>query len=203
MLDWEKVANGRYATKVRGDTLQVLYSPTKEDRRPYISVINRVPLEKRFWTPREAKTAAMEAIGCSGQQRMDKVRSTRADEVAATLLALEYKPKDEAPIVDADTIAAIRDSFAGQPKPQPEPDPAPIEPEPDPSPAYDPPPDIPPPDTDAAPIGDINRVNIVLTGELAGPDAVVLLNQAQAAVQLLQELGAVQCHLAIPNGIKL
>lgn len=51
------------------------------------------------------------------------------------------------------------------------------------------------------PVG--NRIVITLRGEIGAVDTIAVLTQIQAAVQLLQELGSIDCKLDLPDGITL
>lgn len=190
--NWTQVAKGRHAAKVNGDVVQVMYSPDPErtDQRPYIALVDKTALDRRFWSLREAKTAALDAIGKNGHARQQKMMPhipvNRADEAGAVVAALEHMPAAKEPVEI--------------PEPEPETESQ--------TESVDVPADV---------AGELeiylepaavqadggNRVSVVLTANLCGPDAILLLNQVQAAVQLLRELGDVSCDIGLPDGIRL
>jgi hypothetical protein len=61
---WEKVAQGRYATEYQGHILQAIRTeePYHPEQRPYIAVVDRVPLEPGSWSLAEAKTKAIKHV---------------------------------------------------------------------------------------------------------------------------------------------
>jgi hypothetical protein len=61
---WEKVDRGRYATELHGHILQAIRTeePYHPGQRPYIAVVDRVPLEPGSWSLAEAKTKAIQHI---------------------------------------------------------------------------------------------------------------------------------------------
>lgn len=64
MHGWERVAQGRYATQYNGHVLQAIRSdnPYEPGQRPYIAVVDRVPLEPGEWSLNRAKTRAIQFV---------------------------------------------------------------------------------------------------------------------------------------------
>src|SRR3954470_4394570 len=61
---WEKVAQGRYATEYQGHILQAIRTnePYHPEQRPYMAVVDRIPLEPGSWSLAEAKTKAIRHV---------------------------------------------------------------------------------------------------------------------------------------------
>jgi hypothetical protein len=64
MNPWEKVAQGRYATTHLGHTLQAIRTsgPYRPEKRPYIAVVDRVPLDPAEWSLSRAKMKAIRFV---------------------------------------------------------------------------------------------------------------------------------------------
>lgn len=220
--EWDKVGHGRYALKHGHDVLQVMYAPDRDsdDKRPYIAIVEKKPLPRRYWSLKEAKTGAMDAAGANGHGRQNKETSMSKamlaaaqrkiqptandllDQAAIELAAMQApKPQQNGHRADA-VLEAVRDLERYEPAPEQTPEPAPER----------------APEQTPEPLAAVSRVSIDLPRDLAAPDAaavleraqtsiarlqeiMTLLTQAQAAAQLLSELG-VPCRLEL-KGVRL
>ena len=222
---WEKIGHGRYALNANGQPLQVMYSPDQDsdDKRPYIAIVERKPLPRRYWTLREAKTGAMDAAGLNGQARADKVReqadktdTAMSQAMQAAAAARATKDTNGQPSASELLDRAFAELSPKLPPAQQEPAPPVRKPEPAPEPAPEPSVAAEP---EIAADDAVSRVTTDLPRDLAAPDAaaviakaqadmghvqeiLTLLSQAQAAAQLLSELG-VPCRLVLPAEIDL
>jgi|SRR5690349_2966519 len=59
---WQQVDKGRYHLQMNGHDLQVIRNPDREDRRRFLAVVNRRPLDPPTQTVGQAKTKAMNFV---------------------------------------------------------------------------------------------------------------------------------------------
>lgn len=59
---WQQVDKGRYHLQMNGHDLQVIRNPDREDRRKFLAVVNRRPLDPPTQTVNQAKTKAINFV---------------------------------------------------------------------------------------------------------------------------------------------
>lgn len=73
---WERVDTGRYATELHGHILQAIRTehPYHPGQRPYLAVVDRVPLDIGAWSLNQAKTQAIQHV----ERQNGKAKAERA-----------------------------------------------------------------------------------------------------------------------------
>jgi hypothetical protein len=92
---WEKVAQGRYATEYQGHILQAIRTeePYHPEQRPYIAVVDRVPLEPGSWSLAEAKTKAIRHVQHKLFGKPVKTNGHKPTAQAAPIVSVEPLPE--------------------------------------------------------------------------------------------------------------
>jgi hypothetical protein len=211
---WQYVEPGVYATAYNGHTLQTRRNPDREDKRRYISIVDRVPIDTPSWSLSEAKTKAIKAVqrAAAGKvfDRRPTAQAAQPYPVDAPQPAPDYSPSDQIDSLFADLphpdLAA--DQLHANSEAVPEPAPgsieqsAPVEvraPEPAQAVAVliEQPGAI-----ETARRGD-DTMRAVFTVDIAGHDMVAALHALQSAADLLRSLGHVDCTVDLPPRIRL
>jgi hypothetical protein len=207
---WQYVSPYRYAVEYQGHTLQTAPNPDPDDKRKYISIVDRKPIDAApSWSLNEAKTKAIKAV-----QRLATAKAAdRAFSKRPTAQAVPFPtdapqpepaPADPAPIDTAADLGAdlgadlVADLPPCEPAAQveakaPEPDAArqlvehtgPIETLP------------------ALSATRPDGLRAVFTVEVHGHDIIAALNALQSAADLLRSLGHVDCTIDLPAKINL
>jgi hypothetical protein len=191
---WERVEAGRYATEYLGHVLQAVKNPAYpvHDQRPYISVVDKLPLEQASWSLSEAKTKAIRHV-INGMGRPAKERNGIYFKrfVPPTFPKGEPEPEtvaeaDEQPRTDSDDdgIEALFDDVLALPMPEPQPEPLP-EPEPLPQPE-------PQPEPSTYPV-------LTITVTVTDPDSLRALASIKELLALMREVAEVRCTLRMPE----
>ena len=184
---WEYIGPGRYALEFHGHVLQAIRNPERSetDDRPYIAVVDRVPLQPAEWSLARAKTKAMRHVLNKLGKPKPKGNAFQPD------IILNGK--------SAETAYLKSETVADLPAPEPEPvlreaDPifgdvleVFLEPEPAPSPPAS-------PEATLAPeVG-----TLVITGTITNPDLIAGLNEIRSLLEMMREHAEVQCHINLP-----
>jgi hypothetical protein len=172
---WERVDTGRYATELHGHILQALRrgGPFDTTERPYVAVVDRVPLGIGAWTLSQAKTQAIQHV----ERQAGKAKAERL-----------FKPTNgTAPIIPPEEIP-----------PQPE---KIIEFEPEPLPPEEPS-QLEAIATHLAIPGQL-AITGSLAGTLQGDDLLNTLNALRSALELLREHAELECCVNLPPVLKL
>lgn len=181
---WEMVAPGRYATEYQGRLLQAIRKdgPYERDGRPYLAVVDRVPLEPGEWSLNRAKTRAIRHV----ERQHTKAKAERIFKPNSTQIIPEPQPVPEAPAQRLDGV------LEGPPEPEPEPADGPIrgeaggwaEPQPE-----------------TAPVSQAAQALLFVT--LTDPDLLKAINALKETCSLIREFAAVKCTVTLPPTLEL
>lgn len=198
---WERVAAGRYATEYKGHVLQAIRKDGRYERseRPYLAVVDKVPLEPGEWSLNRAKTRAMHYVQRAGaKDKAERLFKPNGQHPETVLL----KSLDELEIL----LAPIP---AHQPEPEPEPEPELFpEPEPEPEPEPQPVPQRQPEPLAASgssllasPRVDLPVATITVT--ILDSDTLRALTSIKEMLSLMRELADVTCTVDLPARLEL
>lgn len=193
---WERVEAGRYATEYLGHVLQAVRNPAYpvHDQRPYISVVDRLPLDQACWSLSEAKTKAIRhVINAMGKPAAERNGIYFKRYIPPTFPKPEPKPEpetvteaDEQPRTESDDdgIEALFDDVLALPLPVPEP-----EAQPEPQPQYV-----------AAVLSEPTTFPVLsITATVTDPDSLRALASIKELLSLMREVADVRCTLRMPE----
>jgi len=214
---WERVAAGRYATEFNGHILQAIRrdGPYDPNTRPYMAVVDRVPLEPGSWSLAEAKTKAIRHV----TNKTGKPKERNGHKQAA-------EENFEAMFTQA---LALAQELAQDPPPEPVPEPPPPPPEPVPEPVPEPDEhddlgifnDLPIPEEPDPSLfaGDLDGASsplpspsaslapepgrLCITGTITNPDLLAGLNEIRQLLDMMREHAEVECLINMPPILKL
>lgn len=182
---WEMVAPGRYATEYQGHILQAIRKdgPYEKDTRPYLAVVDRVPLEPGEWSLNRAKTRAIRHVErqhtTSKADRIFRPNLGSGDARPIPIIIPEPQPD---PVLQEHARAI--DGVLELPPPEPEVQ----EPEPDPAP-------------EPAPVSQAAHALLFVT--LTDPDLLKAINALRETLSLLREFSDVKCTVTLPPTLEL
>jgi len=182
---WDKVAQGRYATTYLGHTLQAIRTedPYHPEQRPYIAVVDRVPLEPGEWSLNRAKTKAVQFVERQNGRIKAERLFTGARPPAAELL----------PFSNQNT--SVPEPAVPEPPEPPEPDvpePEPAVPEPEPA--------VPEPEPEPVRQGETSAL---IFATLLDPNTLSALNILKETLSLMREVAEVKCTVSLPPTMEL
>jgi len=189
---WDKVAQGRYATTYLGHTLQAIRTedPYHPEQRPYIAVVDRVPLEPGEWSLNRAKTKAVQFVERQNGRIKAERLFTGARPPAAELL----------PFSNQNT--SVPEPAVPEPPEPPEPDvpePEPAVPEPEPA-VPEPDPAVPEPEPEPVRQGETSAL---IFATLLDPNTLSALNILKETLSLMREVAEVKCTVSLPPTMEL
>lgn len=191
MSTWEMVAPGRYATEYQGHILQAIRKdgPYERDARPYLAVVDRVPLEPGEWSLNRAKTRAVKHVERqNGRAKAERIFKPNGAHVIPE--PQTYVPDDPVDTLLQQEHARAIDGVLELPPPEPEPEPEVPEPEPQPSP-------------EPAPAPVSQAANALLFVTLTDPDLLKTINALKETCSLLREFAHVKCTVSLPPTLEL
>jgi hypothetical protein len=186
---WEMVAPGRYATEYQGHVLQAIRQdgPYERDARPYIAVVDKLPLPPGEWSLNRAKTRAIQHV----ERQNGRAKAERIFRPSySTIPVLE--PDAPAPDAPADNPAdavwvehmrAVDGVLEVPPPPEVQ------EPEPEPVPETVPEPQ--------------QAASALLFVTLTDRDLFSALNALRETLSLLREFAEVKCTVSLPPTLEL
>jgi hypothetical protein len=199
---WEHIGPGRYALEFHGHVLQAIRNPDREeqDQRPYIAVVDRVPLTPPEWSLARAKTKAMRHV-------LNKLGKPKPKGNA-------FKP--ELVFKNAEAAHLKSATVADLPPPEPEP-PEPEPPEPNghdlgitdfifdglfdlPESEFDP---EPLPGASPEATVPLQAGTLVITGTITNPDLLAGLNEIRQLLDMMREHAEVKCQINLPPVLDL
>jgi len=203
---WDKVAQGRYATTYLGHTLQAIRTedPYHPEQRPYIAVVDRVPLEPGEWSLNRAKTKAVQFVERQNGKLKAERLFTGARPPAAELLPFSNQnasvPEPEPDVPEPPE----------PPELPPEPELPPVEPElpPEPdAPVPEPEPAVPEPEPVRPSAGPSSRseteTSALIFATLLDPNTLSALNILKETLSLMREVAEVKCTVSLPPTMEL
>jgi hypothetical protein len=189
---WEMVAPGRYATEYQGHVLQAIRKdgPYERDARPYLAVVDKMPLPPGEWSLNRAKTRAIQHV----ERQNGRAKAERIFRPKSSILIPEPAP-DECLPADAvltEHMRAIDGVLELPPADAPEPVSAP--------PVSAPPVSAPPDATETVSQGASSALLFVT---LTDPDLFSALNALRETLSLLREFAEVKCTVSLPPTLEL
>lgn len=172
---WEKVAAGRYASELHGRVLQAIRrdGPHDPGDRPYIAVVDRVPVGIGAWSLGQAKTQAIRHV----ERQHGKAKAERAWNGAT-------RPADPPMIPDPEPV-----------QPDPEPVQSPNEPV-----QVAAPPEL--GRCDGPALAHVPG-QLAITGRLTDADLLNALNALRSTLEMLREHADLECTVNLPPVMKL
>jgi hypothetical protein len=175
---WEKVAQGRYATEYQGHILQAIRAeePYHPEQRPYIAVVDRVPLEPGAWSLAEAKTKAIRHVQHKLFGKPVKANGHKPTAQAAPIVQAEALPEPlpEALPVD-EVLASVLEIFE---------EPIPVE-------------------QVQSRNEPVQRFTATLTATITDPDVLTALQAFRETLSLMREIADVRCIVNLPPTMEL
>jgi hypothetical protein len=193
---WDKVAQGRYATTYLGHTLQAIRTedPYHPEQRPYIAVVDRVPLEPGEWSLNRAKTKAVQFVERQNGKLKAERLFTGARPPAAELLPFSNQntsvPEPEPPVPEPEPPESELPPVEPE-LPPPEPEPEPAVPEPEPA--------VPEPE----PAVRQGETSALIFATLLDPNTLSALNILKETLSLMREVAEVKCTVSLPPTMEL
>jgi hypothetical protein len=172
---WEKVAQGRYATEYQGHILQAIRTeePYHPEQRPYIAVVDRVPLEPGSWSLAEAKTKAIKHVQHKLFGKPVKTNGHKPTAQAAPPIAAP-EPLHEPLPVPADLVDVL-EVFE---------EPIPVE-------------------QVQTPNEPVQKFTATLTATITDPDVLKALTAFRETLSLMREIADVRCIVNLPPTMEL
>jgi hypothetical protein len=175
-VHWERVDAGRYATELHGHILQALRrdGPLDPSDRPYVAVVDRVPVGIGAWSLNQAKTQAIQHV----ERHNGKAK-------ADSLFKKNGKPEIEVAAIIEDLpelLPELLPEFQPEPLPEPQPEPEALE-------------------AVMAHLGSPGQ--LAITGTLNDGDLLNTLNALRSALELLREHAELDCTINLPPVLKL
>jgi hypothetical protein len=188
---WEKVAQGRYATEYQGHILQAIRTnePYHPEQRPYIAVVDRVPLEPGSWSLAEAKTKAIRHVHYKLFGKPAKTNGHKPTAQAAPIVQAEALPEPlPEPLPVDEVLASVLEIFE-----EPIPEPIPVE--------QVQTPNEPVQNSDQAELG--RQFTATLTATITDPDVLAALTAFRETLSLMREIADVRCIVNLPPTMEL
>jgi hypothetical protein len=189
---WERVDTGRYATELHGHILQALRrdGPLDPTERPYVAVVDRVPVGIGAWSLAQAKTQAIQYVERQNGKAKSRTQQSLADE---SLFRKNGKPQPE---IIIETLPELLPELVPEFEPEPLPEPPQPEPQPEQKVLET---------SDQASLGRYLGTpgQLAITGSLNDGDLLNTLNALRSALELLREHADLDCTVNLPPILKL